>query len=149
MALSPLYNRNICQKRILALKLSLIYCEPKIVADSLFVDLFHAVAVRTTLLFRKEFLVKTTSTCFHVIVAFYTSIQQCPLPDQPLKWICDRYTTDELVVIRKILRAFATENFPSYLFTQTIHFSKWSALFVLSAIKILMERFRQMRKCGV
>lgn len=82
-------------------KLSLIYCEAKIVADSLFVDLFHAVAVRTTLLFRKEFLVKTTSACFHVIVAFYTSIQQCALPDQPLKWICDRYTTAELVVIRK------------------------------------------------
>ena len=100
MAWSPLY-RNACQKRILAHKLSLIYCEAKIVADSLFVDLFHAVAVRTTLLFWKEFLVKTTSACFHVIVAFYTSIQQCALPHQPLKWISDRYTTTELNVIRK------------------------------------------------
>lgn len=61
MAWSLLYYRNACQKRILAHKLSLIYCEAKIVADSLFVDLFHAVAVRTTLLFWKEFLVKTTS----------------------------------------------------------------------------------------
>lgn len=100
MAWSPLYNSNICQKRILAHILPLIYCEAKIVADSLFVDLFHAVAVRTTLLFRVGIPCQNHQCLFPCHCCLLYKYSTMRVARSTIK-VNIGYTTAELVVIRK------------------------------------------------
>lgn len=73
--------------------------------------------------FGEEFLVKTTSPCFHVIVSFYTSIQQCMRSNATavtIKMNTDRIHNRRVSRYYKILRSQHKTPACIYLFTQNI-----------------------------
>lgn len=62
--------------------LPLIYCKAKIVNDFLFVNVFHAVAVKTTFRFQRGIPCQSHHFVFPCDCSYYTSIQQSDLLDQ-------------------------------------------------------------------
>lgn len=145
MAWSSLHRSKIWQKRT-SRSLPLIYCKAKIVYDSLFVDLFHAAAVRTTLLFRVRIFCQSHQ--YFVSMWLLPSTQvfnnaYCLI--KPLKWISDTQLPSES--LKEIIARACYRKLP-FLFDYPKHiFFELSAMFAVSAIQILTNAFRQMRKC--